>query len=188
MISRIPAEGVLRITIFGDSFTHGNDVPFNDTWGVLLERQLGKAGIHAEVLNFGVGGYGMDQSLLRWRQTGYLYEPDVVIFGLQVENINRNVNLARTFYFREPVIPFFNPRFVLEQGRLRPINTPTPPPEAIMRIVSHFDIWQNSKHEVWYDPGKYRDRLLFKSKLISFVYARARESLVSKKAWNGEDP
>ena len=56
-----PAEGVLRILAFGDSFTHANGVPNAQTWEARLEAM--DPGL--EVLNFGVPGYGLDQALLR---------------------------------------------------------------------------------------------------------------------------
>ena len=64
------AEGVLRIALFGDSFTHGDDVPVEHSFGQVLEQQLITAGIPAEVLNFGVGGYGIDQAMLRFKEHG----------------------------------------------------------------------------------------------------------------------
>ena len=35
-----PLPGTLRIAIFGDSFTHGDDVPYEETWGAVLEKTL----------------------------------------------------------------------------------------------------------------------------------------------------
>ncbi|MCX5679772.1 MAG: hypothetical protein NTZ95_03855 [Candidatus Omnitrophica bacterium] len=180
VISKIPRQGVLRIAIFGDSFTHSDDVSFKETWGDLLEKNLKKAGVDAEVLNFGVPGYGMDQSLLRWEKTGYMYDPQIVIFGLQLENINRNVNLARPLCYPNSGIPLFKPRFILEQNVLKLINTPTPLPDKIIDIVSQFDTWEYSKYEGWYEKDKYQDHIFLNSKLISLCYSLINEKCFKK--------
>ena len=46
---------------------------------IYLQHKLKDAGIRAEVLNFGVGAYGMDQAYLRWREQGKNFAPDIVI-------------------------------------------------------------------------------------------------------------
>jgi len=156
IIAKTPSQGVLRILILGDSFTHGNDVPFLNTWGHYLEDDLKKRNINAEVLNFGVGGYGMDQAYLRWKKQGYMYKPSIVIFGLQLENMNRNVNLIRQFYVPQELNIFAKPRFVLEQGKLLLINKPTPSSPKAIDLMEHFPSWELAKYEHWYDPQEYQ--------------------------------
>lgn len=187
LISKTPENDVLRIAIFGDSFTHGDDVPFENTWGYFLESNLKEAGIKAEVLNFGMCAYGMDQALLRWRRTGYLYEPEIVIFGLQIENINRNVNIARPIYYPNTKIPFLKPRFILKKDELSLINIPTPSPDKIPDIAKNFTAWEYSKYEYWYDKNCYRDNLFFRSKLISFCYTLLDQKILRNRFVNRED-
>ncbi len=88
----------MRIAIFGDSFAFGAQVPFEHTWGYYLENNLKEAGLNAEVLNFGVGGYGIDQAFRRWEKEGKAFSPHVVLCGFQPENVKRNVNLIRPIY------------------------------------------------------------------------------------------
>ena len=171
VISRIPRKGVLRIAIYGDSFTLGDDNSFENTWGYYLENNLKERGIKAEVLNFGVGGYGMDQSFLRWRDGGYDYEPQIVLFGLSLENMKRNVNLIRTLYVLGTEISFFKPRFVFEQDKLKLINVPTPSPDQLVEILRHLDSWEYLKYEYWYKREDYQNRPWLKSKLVSFIYS-----------------
>jgi len=78
-----PDSGVLRIAIFGDSFTHGSDVPYEHTFGAILADNLNTAGTAAEVLNFGVGGYGIDQAMLRFSEQGARLGTDIVVLGFQ---------------------------------------------------------------------------------------------------------
>ena len=133
-----PRDGTLRIAIFGDSFVMGDEVPFEQSWGYYLEIYLKAAGIEAEVLNFGVGGYGMDQAFLRWKELGSKYSPQIVIFGFQPENVRRNVNLYRNFLSFKNEAIFTKPRFILDDDSLELINVPTVPPERMVDLVAHF--------------------------------------------------
>lgn len=71
--------GKKRIAVFGDSFVFGWGVENNETFSALLENEKLK---DAEVLNFGVSGYGAHQELERLKQEGLLFSPDVVLFFL----------------------------------------------------------------------------------------------------------
>ena len=171
MISKSPSLGVIRILIFGDSFTHGDDVPFQNTWGHYLENDLKEHNINAEILNFGVGGYGMDQAFLRWKKEGRSYKPSIVIFGLQLENMKRNINLIRQIYNFSTGIPFAKPRFLLKNGNLLLINVPTPDPQRVVDIMGKFSSWELAQYEYWYKPEEYHGNVLLRSKLIAFVYS-----------------
>jgi len=109
-----PAPGVLRVTAFGDSFTHGTDVANEDTWEAIIESMSPST----EVLNFGVGAYGLDQALLRYRRDGRGLHAQVVLIGFLSENINRSVSVFRPFYVHRTGAPFAKPRFRLEHGKL----------------------------------------------------------------------
>lgn len=111
--SLLPAAGKIRIAAFGDSFVHCDDVAFDDSWGEILAR----ADPRYEVLNFGVGGYGLDQAFLRYR-SAVRFRPHIVIIGYMSENINRNVNIFRPFYNRSTGLPLSKPRFRLAGDRL----------------------------------------------------------------------
>ncbi len=119
------APGVFRIVLIGDSFTHGDDIPFCDSIGALLQLKLGEHAESYEVINLAVSGYGMDQALLRLRQDGLALAPDLVVFGYQPENIGRNLNLHRGFLWWKSQLPFTKPRLRLVGSRLEPVNQPT---------------------------------------------------------------
>lgn len=143
-----PRPGVLRIALFGDSFTHGDDVPYDQTWGAQLNAALNERGIPAEVLNFGVSAYGLDQAMLRWRTLGRAYRPHVVLVGFQAENVHRHVNLLRGFYVPQTGIPFSKPRFILDaDGELRPVNLPTLPLDRVPHVMARLDEWEFGAHE-----------------------------------------
>lgn len=164
-----PQPGTVRIALFGDSFTHGDDVPLQDSWAYQLEMHLNQRGIKAEVINFGVKGFGIDQAFLRWQHQGRQYKPDIVVFGFQHENIRRVVNIVRYFYVRIGRTPFFKPRFVLEDDQLRLINSPTPLPEEIPDIIANFKDSPLAEYEYFFDQDDYIDHWWLQSKLVGLL-------------------
>lgn len=143
----------LRIALFGDSFTLGDEVAQGDTWGVALERALAVRGVSAEVLNFGVNAYGMDQAYLRWARHGRRYRPDVVVFGFQGEDAMRNVNVFRPVYFMQSEVPLSKPRFVEREGDLVLLNVPTIPPEQLLRVLAALEDDPLLAYERFYAPA-----------------------------------
>ena len=143
----------LRIALFGDSFTQGN---YRTGWWRVLEEQLNAAGVKCEVLNFGVGGYGMDQAYLRWQRDGAPWQPHVVIFGFFAEDCYRNVNLLRLLRDPDSGIPFMKPRFIVEGDGLRLVNSPTPEPQAVPAILREFDSWPLATREHFYRPADFQ--------------------------------
>lgn len=118
---RVPPPGTIRISAFGDSFTYGSDVALGDTWA----KQLAVIDPSIEVLNYGMGAYGLDQAYLRYLQIGTEYHPHIVFIGYMSENIARNVNIFRAFYTRlyRNVI-FTKPRFKVRNGELVLLKNP----------------------------------------------------------------
>jgi hypothetical protein len=164
-----PAEGVLRIAFFGDSFIHGDDVPFEHSFGAVLEQRLNEAGIPAEILNFGVGGYGIDQAMLRFNQHGAAFAPHLVVFGFQPENLKRNLNLLRPLYDPRSGLPFAKPRFILTDQGISLINVPVLPPDMIVDTLRHFDEWELRPHEFFYNPADFQASWWRQSKLLATV-------------------
>jgi len=181
--SLLPRKDIVRIAIFGDSFTHGDEVPFEQTWGHYLENALKKNGVAAEVINFGGPGYGMDQAFLRWREFGYKFSPDMVILGLQMENVKRNVNLIWPMYGRAH-LPFSKPRFLLNGEHLELVNVPTVPPEKLPELMGSLENWHLAKYEHFFTPEDYKVRPWHTSKFLCLaaeilfegVYAAERKN------------
>ena len=187
--SSYPASHTLRIAIFGDSFSHADEVAYADSWGNQLEIKLNSLGINTEVLNFGVGGYGMDQAYLRYLHQGIEFNPDIVIFGFQIENALRNLYLFRYFYKQgRSGILWSKPRFVFENGELILVNQPTPRLDELADIFNDFPNWMYSQFERFHHADDYGDPLwhhLTFVKLLIEVYRRYKISLLSD-APNGE--
>lgn len=86
--------GVFRVAVLGDSFAESLQVREEETFALLLERQLaacvrlakGERPKRVEVLNFGVQGYGTAQEWLVWRQKAKAYQPDAVLLLLYTGN------------------------------------------------------------------------------------------------------
>jgi hypothetical protein len=124
--------GVLRLLVLGDSFTFGQDVSDDDTYCRQLEQRLPGA----EVLNFGVHGYGHDQMLLYLREEGVKYRPDVVLLGFLYDDMERNL-----LGFRD----YSKPRFEQRGDRLELRNVPVTTPEETLRRELYrskfLDLW-----------------------------------------------
>ncbi len=165
-----PPADSLRIALFGDSFTAGDDVGDDEVWGRQLEIMLKEAGLKAEVLNFGVGAYGMDQAFLRWQEQGKHFAPDIVIFGLQPENLARNLNVFRQLMHGSGP-PFSKPRFVVDNGELELVNSPTLPPEGLMAAFEDFGNQPLAAYEYHYESRYVVSNWWATSRLASLVYA-----------------
>ena len=174
-INKSPPADTLRIALFGDSFTAGDDVSDDEVWGYLLERKLKEAGIRADVLNFGVGAYGMDQAYLRWREQGKHFEPDIVIFGLQPENLKRNVNVFRQLL--HPSGPAFSkPRFALINDELHLLNSPSIPPEQLIDVFENFSVHPLAAYEFHYRSRFRAARWWSASRLLSIAFEALRNA------------
>ena len=158
--------GLFRVSMFGDSFILGADVAQHEAAGAQLEGLLRHRGLDAEVLNFGVGGYGFDQAYLSYRRDGAKYDTSVIVQGLQLENIGRNVTLFRIVAVPGTAIPFSKPRYVLRDGRLELINHPPIPPKAVPETLANFHEWPLARYEASY-MERYRQRWYTPSLLLS---------------------
>jgi hypothetical protein len=86
--------GTLRLAVLGDSFIEAFQVPDEQTFCAVLERELAGCdafrGRSIEVLNFGVSGYGTTQELLMLREYVWQYDPDLVVLAFFAGNDVRN--------------------------------------------------------------------------------------------------
>lgn len=162
VLSAVPAAR--RVALVGDSFTFGEEVSFDETWGQLLAGQLRPG---TQVLNFGVPGHGIDQTLLKYRRDVRPWRPAVVIVSFLSASPLRNVAV---YQFLRPVLelPFSKPRFRLENGALVLLNFPAESPESLLGRPTVWDlphIDQDSEFEArhWQKPlldGSYVARYL----------------------------
>ncbi|HET6203767.1 MAG TPA: hypothetical protein VFI25_13305 [Planctomycetota bacterium] len=130
--ARVKPEGVLRLLCFGDSFTFGAEVADPEAW----PSQLEAIDPRIEAVNFGVGGYGTDQALLRFRREGRDLGADAVLIGFLLENVGRNVNRYRPLYYPATAVPAAKPRFVLGGGGLGLLPQPFSTREEFVDAVA----------------------------------------------------
>gem|GEM_PF-498652 len=123
-----------RIALVGDSFTFGDEVSYEESWGHQLERNLGP---EFQVLNFGVSGYGTDQAYLRYKRDVRTWRPDIVIFGLISDDLLRNMTVYPLLMWPGTGVPGAKPRFVLKEKQLVALNIP---PLTAEEIVSRGSI------------------------------------------------
>jgi hypothetical protein len=128
-----PAPDSVRIAAFGESFTYGNEVQLGENWAKLMP-ELEPA---LEVLNYGVGGYGVDQAFLRYLKVGGDFQPDIVLIGYMSENMARSVSVYRPFLFPQTVAIYSKPRFLLENGKLVLLPNPLRNVEDYRRLLEN---------------------------------------------------
>ncbi len=163
--------GVTRIAAFGDSYTHGHGVTNEETWSYLLEQ----ANANLEVLNFGVNGYGTDQAYLRYLRDGAQYHPDIVLIGVMVENILRNVSVYRPAYAHGTAGVAVKPRYRLgADGELELLPCPVRSAADLKRQVESrrlLDALVETDYWVARAPKAYQNSPLFLSSIGRITYA-----------------
>lgn len=97
-----------RIAILGDSYTEAMQLPMEEAFEAVLERELNGCpslnGRQPEVVNFGVSGYGTVQELLMLRLRVWPYDPDMVVLAFFAGNDIRNNSRALE---RDEFRPYF---------------------------------------------------------------------------------
>ena len=147
--SATPLDGILRVAAFGDSFVYSNEVVNENAWAAIVETLFDDI----EILNYGVGGFGLDQALLRYELEGEELSPDVVLIGFIADDMRRVTNVYQRFASTNAGI-FTKPRFQFDEaGEM----TLLPPP------IRRLDDWRKvlddpasirswGANDQWYEP------------------------------------
>lgn len=152
-----PPRGIRRVSTFGNSFTHCDDVKNSETWQAIMESYDS----NIEVLNFGVGGFGLDQAYLRYLEDGRQYKSQIVLIGFMSENIYRDVNTYRPFYFSKTGIPLSKPRFVINAEKLSLIPNPMQRLDDYKRLLLHpKDVLSQIGINDFYYKNRYKSNML----------------------------
>lgn len=171
-----PPPGRLRVVAFGDSFTHGSEVSTEDTWANQLEQRDPQI----EVLNFGVGGYGTDQALLRFRREG-IHGAHAALIGLMPENIGRNVNRYRPLWYPATHGCIAKPRFVVTQRGLELVPMPYATRQELVDAVETGSVIPDlAEHEYWGEETRMEwVRRVSLVRLAAAIYAYRRRYVPS---------
>lgn len=145
-----PADPAL-ISSFGDSMTFGDEVNDSETWQFYLSGLT-----DTRVLNYGVGGYGLDQALLKLRREfdNGLATPFVVLS--MGPDVTRLLSTYRAFYSINTGIPLgFKPMLLEATNGYRWL------PNPLAKLDSRADIeaaFAAAKvHDFWYQARQLHD-------------------------------
>lgn len=175
-----PRPGVTRVAAFGDSFVYANEVADRDGWSAQLERldpQL-------EVLNFGVGGYGLDQAYLRFLGEGDAHGSQVALLGFSPDDLGRLVNVYRRFRSSREQ-PLFKPRFLEgPDGSLELLPNPAASVSFYERVLREPDaVAAFGAHDEWFEPVVYRNPWYDRSatvRLVAGLWSRVRRRYLDR--------
>ncbi len=145
-----------QISTYGDSCVHCDEVGDQETWQTRLAEM-----IHSNVLNFGVGGYGPDQAYLKYLERGIKAPTPIVILGLLPENINRVVNVFRTFYNFDDPLGLTKPRFLCRGTEKLLLSNPVASRDELAKLEDPNFIRHIGKNDYWYQLGCKRPSIHF---------------------------
>jgi hypothetical protein len=159
-----PAD-TIRIAILGDSFAEALQVPIEQTFWSVMQRQLQTEvpnGKKVEVINFGVSGFSTARELIMLRQRVWQFNPDVVLLLFTPGNDVKDNSRALTGY-AEPL-----PYFVLQNGSLVLDDS------ALQEREKHmlFRLQRSVVGDAW-------DWIRVRSRVLGLIYT-ARESYFSR--------
>lgn len=133
------------ISCYGDSFTFCRQVNDNETWEHYLS-ELEKT----NVKNFGVGNYGIDQSVLRLEREYPKNQTDIVILAVVPDTICRIVSCWKHYYEYGNTFAF-KPRFILKNDKIEIVKNPIDEKqkfdnyEKYLKQIQKFDYFYKQK-------------------------------------------
>jgi hypothetical protein len=148
-------EKTSNISCYGDSFTFCRQVNDDETWEYYLSELE-----NTNVLNFGVGNYGIDQSFLRLEREFHKNKTDIVILGVVPDTISRIMSSWKHYYEYGNTFAF-KPRFILENEELKLI-------ENKINEKSKFNNYEKYLDEIQKTDYFYNEK--FKKEIIHFPY------------------
>jgi lysophospholipase L1-like esterase len=132
-----PKDGRLRVACFGDSCTYGLDVPVDDAWPNMLDKDGA-----LDVINAGMPGYSSYQGALLADMRCPAWKPDVVVveFGnndvVSWMQFDRGEVVALTDEERAPHVRIDHlARKSVALGWIASSLAPPPPPRAVPRAL-----------------------------------------------------
>lgn len=136
------------IATYGDSFTYGTDVGDEQTWQTYLAKRL-----YANVLNYGVAGFGTDQACLKYRMQDHV-STNIVMLGIWPENINRVINRYRPFLHYDERLGLTKPLFVKAGGGFKLLPNPLHDVTEVDRIRDPAFLQELAEVDYWFQLDK----------------------------------
>jgi hypothetical protein len=155
----------VTVTTYGDSFAFSRHVNDDETWQWYLSERTG-----TNVVNYGVGNYGIDQAFLRLQREFRRQSSKVVVMMVVPETISRIVNIWKHYSEYGNTLGFKG-RFVLEDGNLKWLDNPIHRPDEFENIAAHVEWIQ--RHDSCYQK-KFREDLITSPYTASLFRNRSR--------------
>jgi len=177
-IPAYPTAGNECVSLYGDSFTYGDEVDHSEAWSNVLSMRA-----RCRVGNYGIGGYGTDQAYLRFVKNTH-DSAKVSILGIFPENVLRNVNRYR--YFLDARTTFsLKPRFILENDQLKLVEMPAWSQEEFLLATRVPD--KAFEHETFLPDSEFGPVSLsfpYTWKAVKlFLSDRARSAMLGHTSW-----
>ena len=158
------------ISCYGDSFTFARQVNDNETWEHHMSKKLG-----TNVLNFGVGNYGADQSLLRLKREFLKNRTKIVILGVVPDTVSRILSCWKHYYEYGNTFGF-KPRFVLENNMLNLLKNPIDDTSKFFNYKNYIN--QIKKNDYFYEEKFLKEKLHFPYSLFLFKNIKRNFSII----------
>ena len=143
------------ISCYGDSFTFARQVNDNETWEWYLSKLT-----KSNAINFGVGNYGLDQSLIHLKRDYPHNKTPIVIMGVVPSTIVRVMCLWK--HYNEFGNTFaFKPMFKLENGKLILIKNIITDRQKFLELEQQLEYFR--KNDYFY-------HFKFRQEMIRFPY------------------
>ena len=163
---------------YGDSFVEGAEVGPDHTWQAQFERLTGAA-----ILNLGVGGYGLDQAVLKFEKHAQRYPTRLAILGLYPQTYRRALSYHPFYYFANSAVYTFafKPIFVKRDGRFELIRPPCADADCLMAALSNpgHQVWRLvTTHDYWYQNNQKKPTTEFP---ITIKYAKVLPQILQQR-------
>ncbi len=144
------------VATYGDSFTYCADVEDCQTWQTFLGETIG-----ANVLNFGVAGYGTDQAFLKYELNEAGIAAPIAILGILPDDVNRVVNVWRTFYAWDDPLALTKPCYVNRGNSVELLPNPLTVPEDVKKLHDPVFVGSLGQDDYWFRQNTNRPALGF---------------------------
>ena len=162
-----------KISCYGDSFVFCRQVDDDQTW----EHYLSKLK-ETNVINFGVGNYGIDQALLGLKRDFHNNRTPIVVLAVVPDTISRIVSIWKHYYEYGNTFGF-KPRFVIKNSKLDLIKNPINEIQKFQNYQRYLtEIKQN---DFFYETKFKKEKLHFPYCITIFKNAKRNFSLIY---WN----
>ncbi len=159
-----------NILCFGDSFTFCRQVNDNETWEYYLSELE-----NTNVKNFGVGNYGIDQSLLRLKREFSKHETEKVILAVVPDTISRIMSYWKHYYEYGNTFAF-KPKYILKNEELLLLKNIIDEEEKFYEYEQYLD--EIKKYDYFYANKFRKEQIRFPYIYHTFKNAKRNFSIL----------